>query len=528
MAVKRRSVIVTVLLLAAAGACWYGFSPLLAAEAPATDSSIYTVTRGELDITITENGTLVAKDSRKVVPQFRSEGKILFLAEEGKTVEEGEVICRVDSMSMQNHVEQLEMELVQTEASLVTAKTEQEIQIAENAAAIEKAGIALERTKQELEKYRDGDAPQERRNLEIAIKDAATEHHRANKRHEDSKKLVEQNFIKRSELEQHAIDFEKATVRKEGAERALELFEKYTLPMTLLQKETAVKDAERDLETATKRSKSRLNQKEADVMQAEKRIKRLQQQLAERRKDIENMVMKAPCPGILIYGDPQQPWYREQVKVGGNIYGGNTLMTIPDLRVMQVKIEVHEADINKVKVGQAAMVTMDTYPGLLLHGEVARIASIAASGNPWQGTQAEVKRFDVEIVLKDTAGLQLKPGISAKAVIRIDQRDDALFVPLQCAFQEHGVYWCLVASAFGEPVRREVEVGLNNDNYVEILSGLEAGERVLLYNSSLSSAEAVATAATAGGDTSVGDESAAGDSSAPATAGVSESAPSSK
>src|SRR5262249_36810954 len=154
-----------------------------------------------------------------------------------------------------------------------------------------------------------------------------------------------------------------------------------------------------ELETAEKRSKAKLNQKEADVLQADKRIKRLKQQLDERRKDIENMTMKAPCPGILIYGDPREPWYREQVKLGGTIWGGNTLMTIPDLRVMQVKIEVHEADINKLKVGQPTVVTMDTYPGLTLHGEVSRIANIAAGGNSWQGQSSEVKRFDVEILL---------------------------------------------------------------------------------------------------------------------------------
>src|SRR5262249_13307746 len=157
---------------------------------------------------------------------------------------------------------------------------------------------------------------------------------------------------------------EKATVKLEGAERALQLFDKYTRPTTLRKDENALKDAERELETAEKRSKAKLNQKEADVLQADKRIKRLKQQLDERRKDIENMTMKAPCPGILIYGDPREPWYREQVKLGGTIWGGNTLMTIPDLRVMQVKIEVHEADINKLKVGQPTVVTMDTYPGL--------------------------------------------------------------------------------------------------------------------------------------------------------------------
>jgi HlyD family secretion protein len=460
---------------------WQGSGAGTAVAAAVPDSSTFVVRRGDLDITIVENGTLVAKESQKVVPRFRGEGKVVFLAEEGKSVQEGEVICRIDSTTLQSQVEQQEMDIVQAEAALVTAKTEQEIQVSDNAATIEKANITLEFVRMELEKNRDGDAPQDRRTLEVGIKDAETEFNRAQKRFEDSKKLLEQDFIKHSELEQHEIDYEKATVKLEAARRALELFEKYTRPMNLRKFTNAVTDAERDVETAQKRAKSKLNQREADTLQAEKRLKRLKEQLEERRKDLENMTLKAPCPGILIYGDPREPWYREQVKVGGSIWGGNTMMTIPDLRVMQVKIQVHEADINKVALGQPAIVTMETYPGLNLHGEVARIANIAAAGNPWMNTESEVKRFDVEIVIKDTGELKLKPGISAKAQIHVERRRDTIFVPLQCVFIEGGVPQCLVVGTDG-PQRRQVQLGTNSDTYMEILSGLEPGERVLLHN----------------------------------------------
>ncbi|MGE3172223.1 MAG: efflux RND transporter periplasmic adaptor subunit [Planctomycetota bacterium] len=469
------------------GAWWLSGDGAAVAAGAAADPSTYTVARGDLDITITENGTLVAKESRKVVPEFRGEGKIVFLLEEGAAVQEGDVVCRCDTSGLEDQVEQQEMDIVQGEAALVTARTELEIQIAENAAEVEKARMTLDLMRQEDEKYRDGVAPQDRRVLEVGIKDAETEFKRAQKRHEDSQRLVEQDFIKRSELEQHAIDLEKATVKLESARQALALQLKYTAPMTLRKNTNAVADAERDLETAEKRARSRLNQREADVLQAEKKIKRLQQQLKDRREDIEKMTLKAPCPGILIYGDPREPWYREQCKVGGMIYGGNTLMTIPDLRVMQVKIEVHEADINKVEVGQPVDVTMDTYPGLQLQGEVSRVANIASSGSPWEPV-SEVKKFGVEILLKDTAAQQLKPGISAKARIRIARRDGVLYVPLQCAFLEDGGHRCLVVGPDG-PQRRAIEVGMSNDTWIEVRSGLEAGERVLLHNPFLSGAQ---------------------------------------
>jgi HlyD family secretion protein len=172
-------------------------------------------------------------------------------------------------------------------------------------------------------------------------------------------------------------------------------------------------------------------------------------------------------------------------KVGGEIWGGNTLFTIPDLRVMQVKIQVHEADINKIKVEMVANVTMDTYAGLLLTGKITKIAAIAGgANNPWNGDQ-DVKKFDVEITLEGTTAVELKPGISAKAEILIDTRKDAVYVPLQCAFLEGGKQWCYALADDRQPARREVKPGMSNESYIEILDGLKEGERVLLYNPSV-------------------------------------------
>jgi HlyD family secretion protein len=209
----------------------------------------------------------------------------------------------------------------------------------------------------------------------------------------------------------------------------------------------------------------------------------MKQQLKERQDELAKMVLKAPCPGIVIYGDPRYGWWdQNNFKVGGEIWGGNTLFTIPDLRVMQVKVQIHEADINKIKTDMNANVTMDTYDGLNLKGKVTKIAAIAAgSGNPYGGDQQEVKKFDVEITLEGTTAVELKPGISAKAEVMIDTRKDTLYVPLQCVFLEAGKQWCYAVVA-NVPNKREVKPGLSNDTYLEILEGLKEGEEVLLYN----------------------------------------------
>lgn len=468
---------------------WAGSSEV-EARGPAEAGEVFAVQRGDLRISITENGTMVAKDSQKITPMIKSQGKITFLVEEGAMVEEGEVICRLDPTRLETQIETLELEILQSEAGLKSAKTELEIKEVENVAALAKAKVDVGRAGMELEKYRDGEAPQQRKKLEVAIKDAETAFNRAQKILEDSKKLLEENFIKKSELEDHQIKFESATVQKEGAELDKHIFEKYTHPMRLAELETAVRDAERALATAEKRGVSELAQKRVSLTQAEKRLKAQRKQLEERKEELGHMTLKAPCPGIVLYGDPHQPWYRENIKVGGEIWGGHTVMTIPDLRVMQVKVQIHEADIDKVKVGQKARITMDTYAGLVLSGEVSKIASVAG-GQGRYGGSSEVKKFDVEVTIENgDTEKQMRPGISAKAEIEIETRPDALYVPLQSVFAEDGEQFCHVMDGENGSVRRKVEIGPANDNFVEILAGLEDHEQVLLYNPVLSETSA--------------------------------------
>ncbi|MCA8941451.1 MAG: efflux RND transporter periplasmic adaptor subunit [Planctomycetes bacterium] len=443
--------------------------------------SVYTVSRGELVVTLKENGTLVAKESKKVKPEARGEAKITWLIEEGTLVEEGDVVAKLDKEKLVEAVESLELENTQAKTALETATTELEIQRTDNLTSVEKAEMDLERARKDLERYRDGDAKQERRGLTIKIKDMETNLSRAKKRLEDSTRLVEQNYIKRTELEDHQLEYEKSLVQRDGALLDLELFDKYTFPISLADKEVAVRKAERDLDTAKKRAKSQLGQRENSVASAQERVNKLTKQLTDRREQLDKMDLTAPVPGIVFYGDPSQPWMRGEIRIGSSVWSGNTIITIPDLRVMQVKVKVHEADINKVAVGQKVHITMDTYPGKVLEAEVTRVAQIAGTRDRW-GDDNEVKVFDVDTTLTDTKGLDLKPGISARVEIFIDRKADVLHVPLQSVGLDGEVQYCYVVDVKGAHERRTIEVGISNDNYVEVLSGLEVGDRVLLYN----------------------------------------------
>ncbi|MEE9391000.1 MAG: efflux RND transporter periplasmic adaptor subunit [Planctomycetota bacterium] len=484
-----KKILFLLIAVAIVGGGYYAYDRIQSAkgdDASNSGSGLYTVRRGDLKISITENGTLMAKDSKKVNFEAEWEGKIVFLVEEGKEVKVGEVLCKMDMKSIQVALEQAELDIVQAEANLKSARTEVEIQVSENEGALEKAKIAVEKAEKELERYTFGDAPHERRKFLIAIKDAETNHKKAQKRLQDSERLMTEDYIKKTELENDKIEFERSEVQLEGAKNDLAMFEKYTFPMTTKDKKTTLKDGRRELSSVRKRNESKALQKSVRVTQNEKQLKRYNKRLDDRKEAIGKMVMTAPCPGILIYGDPRNRWMADRIKIGGEIWGGNTIFTIPDLRVMQVKLAIHEADINKIKIGQIATVTMDTYPGVVLKGTVTKIAAIANSSG--QRSSGEVKKFDVLMTLEQEEGKTYKPGISAKAEIHIAARNDVLYVPLQSVFLEEGKHFCHVSKSGGSIEKRKIEVGQSNDTFMEIIEGVGEGDKVLMYNPDLGSA----------------------------------------
>jgi HlyD family secretion protein len=479
-----KKLVVLVVVLAGAGAMW-AWWPTEAAAVPPASRDLYTVKRADLRIAITENGTMVAKDSQKIDCKLKGDsGTIAWLIEEGKKVAEGDEVCKLDPAKVQKAIEEIKDQILQTQNALEKAIGELAIQKDEAVANETKANVELERAQKDLEKYTDGDAPQERRKLELTIKDSLREYNKAHKEIGESEKLLAQNYIQKSEYEQNQIAFEKAAVAKERAELDLRNFEKYDYPIKLKELQTKLADSGRGVEHAKRRGATGISDKELAVKLQEKQLKDRNSRLKDQEEQLANMTLKAPCPGIVVYGDPHEPYYRDRIKVGGQVWGDFTIATIPDLRIMQVKLQIHEANYSSIKEGLTATVTTDAYPGMVLEGDVTHLAAMA-SGDRWGGS-SEIKKFDVVITLKSTGEKQLRHGISAKAEILVDTRKQALFVPQQCVFTETGEHFCHVMQPDGlTSATRKVTIGLSNDTYVEILDGLAEGDRVLLYNPSL-------------------------------------------
>ena len=472
-----KSLAIAVLLVAAGGA-WFRFGDVLGstgAEQPPTDS-LFAVERGDLEILVVEDGYLKAKHSIELKPQFRGEGLITWVIEEGSSVEEGDTLVEFEKKEQQNRIDELRNEIVQLESNLEAAVATLEIERRDAQAGIEKAELGKQVATLDLERYRDGEAPTKRRGLLLDVEKAEANLNRSRERLEDVPALEEEGFLTPAQAENERIKYREDEIALERAQKDLELFENYTSKMELLQKEAALRDAERELTNATEKADITIKEKEANVTRLEGQLTTQKARLEKQQDDLEHMTMRAPQAGIVHYGDPGNSWTRDRVKIGNRVYRGNTVITLPDLSELEARLKIHEADIDRVQLEQKARVTLDTYPGQIFEGTVSHIAAVATSS----GWDDSTKAFRVTVDLAPT-DCALRAGISAKLEIEVDRLEDVLHVPLHATFVENGEYFSFVW-ADGGVHRREVEIGSNNDHFVEIRSGLEEGDLVLLYD----------------------------------------------
>ncbi|MDH3591299.1 MAG: HlyD family efflux transporter periplasmic adaptor subunit, partial [Planctomycetota bacterium] len=269
------------------------------------------------------------------------------------------------------------------------------------------------------------------------------------------------------------INYKKALNALKTAEMELESYNKYKRPMELKAKKAGVVEAERGFIRAKKRADAQLQAKIAQVAQKKSHQQRLDYQFKRQKDQLDKMIIKAPTAGTVLYGDPDNPWMRQQIKVGAQVWHQMTLITLPDPSEMAVTLYIHEADIDKIKKGMKAFVTSETQKDKIYDGEVVKIDQVANAGRGGEN----IKRFKVEVALvgKD---LKLKTGTSARVEVQIGEVPEVIAVPIQAVHAEESKYFCFGAD--GE--RLSVELGQSNDSFVEIKKGLAEGDVVLLYD----------------------------------------------
>lgn len=168
-------------------------------------------------------------------------------------------------------------------------------------------------------------------------------------------------------------------------------------------------------------------------------------------------------------------------------FDGKALLTVADLSGMVVKVDLNQIDVAKVRAGQSATLTLDALPGKTYEASLTKIAP--ASVKP-PGKDLEV--FPVEAQLTQVDGL-IKPGMTADVRIHLDAKPNVLFLSLEAIRKENGKSFVTRVKSdpkSGQQTEKiEVTLGARSDREVEITSGIEENDQILINPASASENE---------------------------------------
>jgi RND family efflux transporter MFP subunit len=464
------------LLIGLAG--WGGWRWFLA-NSGQSDEVTATVTRGDLEVVVSERGELESAKTIDVRCLVEGEQiKIAEVLEEGVHLTKDQVVIRFNTDQLTRRCQEQEIKCKQADGKAKTAKEELEQAKLKGEKDTDKAEIDLKVADLAREKYLEGEYKVEVDDKKGAINLAQKELEEAQDKLTKYRDFVKKGFGTPEQLRAKELEVARAENNLERDKAKLMVLEKYTRQSQEVELTAKAKDARRDLERVKSVSASAIIKAQTDLEAADAVADLEKAALEHIKEQLDRCVVKSPAEGILVYN--KERWWDASngVRAGGIVSSQQVLFRLPELDHMQVKVKVNESKIKKIKVGQKVEIRVDAFPNTVLHGTAEFVSTLASSDTPrWLGG---VKEYDTKVKIEDLpANSGVLPGMAAEVRIKVNQLNDVLTVPVQAVTQQENQHYAYVVGPKGIE-RRLVTVGENNEKFVEIREGLQEGEKVAL------------------------------------------------
>ena len=309
-----------------------------------------------------------------------------------------------------------------------------------------RARAAYLKAKAEADEFSDWAASVDVSRVRRAVAKARIAHEAANTRLEETGFLVERGLV--------------PSASRDAAERELET------------RRLDLESAEQDLNAVVARGREGLEVARLELQNASAELESIDWAL-------ENATIVAPVAGVVVGLREATSGRGGALAAGASIQAGEHLLTIGDMEGVTVVGLVDEVDVGRIRGGQPARITGPAFAGIALDAAVVRVSSQATGGR----MQHQLPSFEIAAAVdrmdeRQRAAVRL--GMSAEMEIVIHHREDALSVPFGAVFLADGKSRVRVWDE-GEGGVRTVDVttGITTVDAVEILSGLEAGDRVV-------------------------------------------------
>lgn len=484
--------ITLVLLLVIGGGGYYYYSAKLKpkksnAGDDVLPDRIYRIKRGPMILGVTLTGSVNAKQKHKLAMEAPFSTKLIKVVDENTHVKKGQVVAEYETYDLILKIDDLKVLLDNRKKDLEIAEEELEILKSSNEADVRTATDSVVSAEDAYSKYWRLEGPRDKDNQRMSVSDAQTAMEEAEDAMKEAKATYRSTTYSTAEEEEKALTTVNSAIQKyENAvtnynSKLLErkIFRRYTHPNKLKSLQNSLIQARLNLTKVKVRTQSSLLQKEKQVHQIKTQIRNYDRDLKRHESYLPMMKLIAPADGIVIYGDPDRRWGNPEVKVGMDARRKQVIITIPDMSQLIVDVNLPEQYRSKVSVGNKVIITPDSIPTIKQSGKITNIASLPVTLIPWDKNSPKIYQTNVDFT-ETKMDRRVVSGMSVQVEVVSKILPDVIFIPIEAVFEEGGNLIVYQKTENG-PEKKVVKIGESNNNYVQILDGLEEGNEVYLY-----------------------------------------------
>jgi HlyD family secretion protein len=471
------------ILLVALGLAILWIAVVRGGQGPVNTVETFAAKRGPLTLSVLEAGALKAKDPEVICSALQGRAEIIWIIPEGTHVNAGDLLVELDVTHLVDHRVDHEIMTTSAEADWINAREALAITKSLAQSRVELAQLQYDFAELDLKKYL-GAGGEYATDLVKAKGDIALAQQEV-KKNDDyytwSKRLAQEKYLSTTQLQADELTLRKSELNLTVANNSLNLLEKYTYQRDLAQLQSDVNQAAAALDRAKAKARANTAQAEAMLAAHEQEYQHNLDMLTRLDDQIGKGKIYAPTEGMVIYATSSRGGGfhddRQPLADGVEVWQRQELIYLPRSSSTVAEVDLHEVNLQKVRVGLPAVVTVEALPGRKLMGTVTRIAPLADAQSMWMNPDLKVYKTEIALDVNDPS---LRSGMNCRAEIIVEQRADAIHVPVQAVARVGGQPTVSVLKADGQTEERKVEIGLNDNSMVEIVNGLQENELVRL------------------------------------------------
>ena len=295
-----------------------------------------------------------------------------------------------------------------------------------------------------------------------------------------AERLAKKEFITKATLENERVNLEKAQLSLQTKKTELDLFEDYEFPKEAEKMLSSYEEALLELIREKREKMAKMSQVYAKYRSYKRRYELELKKRQDLEEQLASCVIYASKQGLMAYGGANDNYYTsryyEAISAGATLKLGQPIFTIPDMSKLGVDVDIHESHIKKIERGQRALITAESVPDMTLEGIVTKVAVLPDSNASRYNPSLKVYPATIEIEGNNDF---LKPGMTAKTQIIVNELTDILFIPVQAVFAEQDEHFVFLKKG-NQYERNVIEIGDHNDEFIQILEGVTVDDSVAL------------------------------------------------